>query len=195
MNKPTVIPLGSNTSIPADRVSVVDDVSKRSPSARIQSQLADSGVPQLQKIANLMDSAFRIPGTNLSLGLDAILGLVPGLGDTVTTIISIYIMQEAQRIGVPRVTMARMAMNTGVDYIVGAIPFVGDAFDVVWKANIKNVELLRRHIEAHPAEAKKQQKSDWLFLAGLSAALIVMLVGSITIAWTIVSLLVTALRG
>src|SRR5690242_15601848 len=94
-------------------------------------------------LARLMDSFFVIPGTQIRFGLDAIIGLIPGLGDTLTSFVSIYILKVASRCGVPRVTLVRMAMNIAIDYVSGIVPFVGDAFDVYWKANLKNVELLK----------------------------------------------------
>ncbi len=76
----------------------------------------------LQALANLMDSAFEIPGLGVSFGLDAILGLVPGLGDAVTSLISMYIVGAARRMGVPRVTLARMTLNIVIDWLLGSVP-------------------------------------------------------------------------
>ncbi len=111
--------------------------------------------PELELLAHWMDSAFHIPGIGLRFGLDAIIGLIPGLGDTLTSLASLYILNAGRRYGVPRVTMLRMAANIAVDYLVGMIPLAGDAFDVVWKANQKNVALLRRHVLATPAEERR----------------------------------------
>lgn len=103
-------------------------------------------VEHLQQIAELLDGVFRIPGTNIEFGLDAIIGMIPGIGDIVSGAISMWLIQEAKRLGAPRWLIARMIWNVAVDVSVGIIPFVGDAFDVAWKANRKNMELLKRHV-------------------------------------------------
>jgi len=139
-------------------------------------------ISDLERLAKWMDSLFEIPGVGLRFGLDSILGLIPGLGDTAASALSLYILHAASRRGVSRLTMTRMALNVALDTVVGSIPVLGDVFDLYWKANQKNVELLKRHALASPSEEKKLRTGDWLFLAGLAAMLIVLLVGSITIA-------------
>jgi hypothetical protein len=139
----------------------------------------------VELLARLMDSFFSIPGTRIRFGLDAIIGLIPGLGDTLTSFVSIYILKVASRCGVPRVTLVRMALNIAIDYVVGIVPVMGDAFDIYWKANLKNVELLQRHMLATPAAERRARSGDWLFVAGLAAGLIALLVGCITIAYWI----------
>lgn len=104
---------------------------------------------RLDTLARVMDSAFTIPGTGIVMGFDALLGLVPVIGDAISSAISGYIIWEARRLGAPRLLIVRMATNTAIDTVVGAIPIVGDAFDVAYKSNRKNVALLRRHIERH----------------------------------------------
>jgi hypothetical protein len=141
--------------------------------------------PELDRLARWMDSVFEIPGLRIRFGWDALLGLLPGLGDTLTTLVSLYILGAARRYGVPRATMVRMAANIALDYLFGSLPLVGDVFDVYWKANQRNVALLRRHVEATPAERRRAQSGDWLFVAGLVVLLIALLVGCITIAWWI----------
>lgn len=94
-----------------------------------------------------MDSAVAIPGTNVRLGLDALVGLVPVVGDLVTTAISSYILYEARRLGASKFTLARMAANIAIDGVVGAIPIAGDVFDVAFRANRRNMALLRDHLE------------------------------------------------
>jgi hypothetical protein len=148
----------------------------------------------LELLARWMDSAFRIPGLGWRFGWDVILGLFPGAGDFATSLVSIYIFAAASRYGVSRFTVARMALNIVIDLIVGAIPFVGDAFDVYWKSNQRNVELLRRHVGAGPAEAKKLTTSDRLFVAGLAMVILAVLIGSIVVAYWIASSIWTALN-
>lgn len=136
---------------------------------------------ELQLLADWLDSIFQIPGTRIRFGLDAILGLLPGFGDTLSSLISLYILHASHRYGVPRITMARMGMNTAIDWIVGSIPFAGDVFDVYWKANQRNVALLKRHLRHTPAERQKASRGDTLFVFGMIAMLVAVLVGSITL--------------
>lgn len=107
----------------------------------------EQSVARLTLIANIMDSAVRIPGTNITMGLDALLGLVPVVGDAISGFISSYLIWEAKQLGVPKLLLVRMAGNVAIDTVVGSIPFAGDLFDVAYKSNIKNVALLKRHLE------------------------------------------------
>jgi Domain of unknown function (DUF4112) len=100
-------------------------------------------VARLDALATLLDTAFLLPGTNIRFGLDALIGLVPVIGDAVTTLISLYIVREARALGVSRFVIARMLANVAIDGMVGAVPFVGDMFDVAWRANRRNIALLR----------------------------------------------------
>lgn len=103
-------------------------------------------IDRLERIATLMDSAIGIPGTRLRIGLDSIVGLVPGIGDTLALAPSAYIIGSAWQMGVPKRRLARMAANTGIDLVIGSIPLLGDIFDVGYKANLKNVAILRDHV-------------------------------------------------
>jgi hypothetical protein len=141
----------------------------------------------VELLARWMDNVFEIPGTKIRFGLDAIIGLVPGIGDALTALVSMYILKVAARRGVPRVVLLRMSSNLAIDYVVGSLPVVGDIFDVYWKANIKNVDLLRRHALAEPSAARHGSAGDWLFVGGLIAALIALLVGCGTIAYFVVA--------
>jgi hypothetical protein len=102
-------------------------------------------IRNLNALARLMDARFRIPGTNIRFGLDAIIGLVPGIGDLITLAISGYIVSSAAKLGASNYVMARMVLNTGIDALIGAIPLIGDIFDVGFKANQKNIRLLQQH--------------------------------------------------
>jgi hypothetical protein len=95
-----------------------------------------------------MDESIRVPGTKFRFGLDPLLGLVPVGGDTVSLALSLYIVAEAWRAGVPKLTLARMLTNVAFDALFGAVPVVGDAIDAVWKANERNRRLLQRSLEA-----------------------------------------------
>ena len=92
----------------------------------------------VERLSYWMDAWFEVPGTGWRVGLDPLVGLIPGIGDLVTTVVSLYIISLAGRLGLPRITVARMALNVLVDMLLGAVPFVGDIFDVWWKANLRN---------------------------------------------------------
>ena len=116
----------------------------------------------LRRWARVLDSHFRVPGTNIRFGWDPILGLVPGLGDFVAPLFAAVILAHAWRLRVPKIVMARMLINAGIDAIVGVVPLLGNVFDVFWKANRANVALLERHAgQRGPART-----ADWLFVAG-----------------------------
>ena len=110
--------------------------------------LPEASLVRLEALAKLMDGAFVIPGTNTPIGLDGIIGLIPGIGDAISGLISGYLIWEARKLGVSRWTLARMAGNTLLDTTIGAIPLAGDVFDVMFRANMKNMSLLRRHLES-----------------------------------------------
>lgn len=109
----------------------------------------EASVARIEAIARLMDDMFLIPGTNVRVGLDAIIGIVPVVGDLISQAISSYLIWEARQLGVSRFTMGRMIANTAIDTVVGLVPFAGDAFDVAFRANKKNVALLKAHLAKH----------------------------------------------
>jgi hypothetical protein len=100
-------------------------------------------VARLDALATLLDTAFILPGTNVRFGLDALIGLVPGIGDAITTAMSLYIVHEARQLGAPSHVIFRMLANIAIDGFVGAVPLLGDAFDVIWRSNRRNMRLLR----------------------------------------------------
>ena len=102
---------------------------------------------RIDALSRLLDTAFMIPGTNIRFGIDALIGLVPGIGDAITTIMALYIVSEARALGAPRLLIARMLANVALDGFVGAVPLVGDAFDVAFRANRRNMALLRGHLD------------------------------------------------
>ena len=105
-------------------------------------------IARLDALANLLDTAFVVPGTNIRFGIDAMIGLIPGIGDAITTVMSLYIVREARELGAPRHLIARMLVNVALDGVVGAVPLLGDAFDVMWRANRRNMALLQNHLAA-----------------------------------------------
>ena len=157
--------------------------------ARVKERERAEVEQSLEQLSRWMDGVFRVPGTGWRFGLDAIVGLVPGVGDTLTTLVSFYVLAAGVRYRVPKVTLLRMAANVGVDYLLGAVPFLGDLFDFAWKSNQMNVELLRQRASVSPEEARAGRASDWLFVGFLMLVLLALLVGSITIAWYILRFL------
>src|SRR3954469_4454007 len=104
-------------------------------------------IARIEALAALLDTAFLIPGTGIRFGLDALIGLLPGIGDAITTAMALYIVSEARALGAPRLLVARMIANVAIDGMVGAVPLVGDAFDVAFRANRRNIALLREHLD------------------------------------------------
>jgi Domain of unknown function (DUF4112) len=102
---------------------------------------------RLDRLARLMDAAIAIPGTRISLGADAVVGLVPGIGDLLAKIASAYILYEAHQMGIPKHKLLRMGGNVLVDLVFGAVPLAGDVFDVFWRANLRNMKIVRDHVE------------------------------------------------
>jgi uncharacterized protein DUF4112 len=137
----------------------------------------------LQRLSWLMDDLIKVPGLGWRFGLDALVGLIPGLGDTATSLVSFYVLASAVRYGVPKVTLLRMGMNIGIDYVVGSFPLVGDLFDAWWKSNQRNVALLSERATVSAAEAREGKISDWLFVG-----LIILLLAGLAVGAAAVSL-------
>jgi len=100
-------------------------------------------IARVEALATLLDTAILVPGTNVRFGIDALIGLVPGIGDTITTLLSLYIVKEARALGAPRHLILRMLGNVALDSVVGVVPLAGDVFDVMWRANRRNMNMLR----------------------------------------------------
>ena len=155
---------------------------------------AEAELEHLERLANWLDTAFRVPGLGLRFGLDAILDLLPGIGDVLGTLASMYIFQAARRFGVPRITLVRMAINIFIDYLGGLVPFLGAVFDAYWKANIWNVALIKRHLNATPLAARKARRGDGLFVAGTVIVLLLSMAATFALViWTI-SLVIHLIR-
>lgn len=103
-------------------------------------------IARLDALADLLDTAFLIPGTNIRFGLDALIGLVPGIGDAISSALSLWIVHEAHQLGARPHVIVRMLGNVALDGVVGAVPLLGDAFDVAWRANRRNLRILREHL-------------------------------------------------
>jgi hypothetical protein len=107
---------------------------------------AQARLARLRRLAWLIDGAFRLPGTRFRFGLNSVIGLLPVGGDAVLGAMSLYIIYEAARLGVPRAQLARMAANVGLEVVGGSVPILGDLFDMALKANLRNLAIIERHI-------------------------------------------------
>ena len=119
----------------------------------------------LRTLQRLLDEAFRVPGTRIRFGWDAIVGLIPWAGDVLTALLGVAILVSAHRMRVPGIVQVRMLLNLAIDLLIGLVPFAGDIADVFWKANTKNMTLLERHA-ASPMPATA---GDWWFVTGVTA--------------------------
>ena len=104
-------------------------------------------IRRMEMMAKLLDNAFVIPGTNQRFGIDAIIGLIPGLGDIATTLLSSYVIWEARKLGVSRIAIGRMLSNLAIHATVGAIPIVGDVFDAFFRVNQRNMRIVRAQLQ------------------------------------------------
>lgn len=123
------------------------DTPRQTSSASRAQPLEPAELRRIKAIAYWLDERFRIPGTNIRIGLDGLAGFVPGIGDAATSVIALYLVAEAYRLGMPRRVIARMLSNVGLDFVLGSIPLLGDVFDVAFKANRRNVRLLLDQLE------------------------------------------------
>jgi len=149
----------------------------------------------LERLGWLMDDLFRVPVLGWRFGLDALIGLVPGLGDTTTTLVSFYILAAAVRYRVPKITMLRMGLNIAIDYLFGSLPFVGDVADAWFKSNQKNLDLLRKRATVSAEQAREARMSDWLFVGGIIVGLTALAFASAAISFYLLLRLGELLAG
>jgi hypothetical protein len=135
-------------------------------------------VARLRRLGEWLDNAVRIPGTRFGIGLDGLIGLIPGIGDAVGAALAGYIVIQAARLGASRATLVRMLLNVGVDTVIGAIPAVGDLFDFGWKANARNLALLHAHLE-RPAAVRASSRR---VIVAVGAGVILFLVAVVALA-------------
>ncbi len=143
---------------------------------------------RMRQLSRILDGAFVIPGTTQRMGIDPILGLIPGGGDTVSAALSSYIIIEAALMGLPRSSLMRMVMNLALDTVVGSVPILGDVFDVFSKANLRNMQIVENHAKSPNASARVDKSFIILLIVGL--IILIALVGFI-MSWLLI-LLATA---
>lgn len=141
---------------------------------------------RLRHLAWLLDSSIPVPGTHYTIGIDALIGLFPVVGDLIGVLISSYIVSQAIRLGVPRIVLTRMALNVGVDGLIGIVPFAGDVFDAAWKANQRNVRLLDAWLD-EPRKTERASRRFGITLVLALAALLVLLAATtfLLVRWAI----------
>ena len=149
----------------------------------------------LERLSWLMDDLFRVPVLGWRFGLDALIGLIPGLGDTTTSLVSFYILVAAVRYRVPKITLLRMGLNIAIDYVVGSLPVVGDLADAWWKSNHMNVELLRKRATVAGEEEQSARLSDWIFVGGIIVGLTALASASAIVSFYLLTKLLTGLTG
>lgn len=137
---------------------------------------AQPALRHLGRVARLLDSAIRIPGTRFRIGIDGLLGLIPGVGDMAGLALSAYIVFAAARAGASTSTLMRMVVNMGIEAIVGMVPVLGDIFDIAWKANERNVALLRADFLSRTLDEPSPSRGGWL-IVGVATLVIGLLAG------------------
>lgn len=142
-------------------------------------------IPQVHRLwfakflADLLDQRFTIPGTSIRIGLDPIVSLIPGIGDLLANLTGSLILLIAAQLGVPKIALARMGINVGINTILGAVPIFGDIISIWYRSNVRNVELLERYLARR---SKRVELSDWLFVIGLIVGLLVLMGALVVVA-------------
>jgi len=157
-----------------------------SPRSRRGARLFDD--ENLDLLSHVLDDWFRIPGTSIRFGIDGIVGLIPGVGDILGGVASCIIVLAAWFRGVPNITVARMVSNVAIEVAIGTIPFVGDIFDIAWKANRRNYKLLEGSLRAAP----RNTRSDWLFFAMLGLFMLALTMVPVFLMAKLISIMVLA---
>ncbi len=156
-----------------EELQLIDSESKKGLDRKDRKQIEIE--ESLETLSKYLDGLFHIPGVGWKFGLDSLLGLIPNVGDISTALVSFYILVAGVRYGVPKITLLRMAFNIGLDYVVGVIPFFGDAFDFFWRSNKQNMDLIRERGEGRG----EGTASDWIFVIVMIVVLLGLLFGSI----------------
>jgi hypothetical protein len=161
----------------------------RSMTKEVAEATADPRRTAVERLAWWLDSAIAVPGTRFRIGFDALIGLIPGLGDLVGTLLSSYIIAIAASQGLPRSALARMAINVGIEAIVGVVPIVGDVFDAAWKANQRNVRLMQQFRSAPSAARRQSRAVVAAWMTGVLAFIVVLGIGVFAVGrWVVAAL-------
>jgi hypothetical protein len=145
--------------------------------------------PLFKWLALIMDNVIRVPGTQFRFGLDPLLGLIPGIGDTSSALVSAFALIQAVRVGVPKILLARMALNILVNEIVGIVPVIGDAFSFWFKSNARNYEIIKNH----RLGTDSPRRSDWIFVIGILVLLVAIVCAGLLITLFILGALARSL--
>jgi hypothetical protein len=159
------------------------------PGQKSAAEKSDDAVARL--IAHVMDNLFRIPGSGWRFGLDPLLGLLPYYGDAIANLISAVVLSQAARFGLPRIVIARMALNVLVNALVGSIPVFGDAFSFWFKSNARNYDLLQRY----SGKRRNAAREDWVFVITLTIIIVAVILGVLLLATYILAKLIGALSN
>jgi Domain of unknown function (DUF4112) len=141
--------------------------------------------PLFKWLAYIMDEVVRVPGTKFRFGLDPLLGLIPGIGDTSSALVSAFALIQAVRLGVPKVLLMRMALNVLVNEVIGVVPVIGDAFSFWFKSNARNYEI----IKTHRLGSSAPRRSDWIFVIGILAVLVIIVCVGIALSFVVLAAL------
>src|SRR3954467_11897053 len=147
--------------------------------------------PIFKWIAFVMDDVLRVPGTRFRFGLDPLIGLIPGIGDTTSALVSGFALIQAVRLGVPKILVARMALNVLVNEVIGIVPVVGDAFSFWFKSNARNYDIIKNHrLGANPP-----RRSDWIFVIGILVVVFLIVCAGIAVSFLFLGALARFLAG
>jgi hypothetical protein len=166
---------------PNSQAAFLEPVPPQSARSRIIKPTKVQIARELEVVARFMDNQFAIPVLEWRFGMNAIIDLIPGIGDIATTLVALYVLISAVRYRVPKITLLRMGVNIAIYFLVGLIPWVGDLFDVWWKPNIRNLKLLSSRATVSAEDARKGRKSDWIFVGVIVATLLTLLFGSLVV--------------
>lgn len=147
--------------------------------------------PLFRWLALIMDNLLQLPGTKFRVGLDPLIGLFPGIGDTASAIVSALALIHATRCGLPKIVLARMSLNILINELVGIIPGIGDAFSFWFKSNARNYQLLQRYM----AEPQQTRRSDWIFVVGVLLVLFLIVCAGLAVSFFVLEQIVQLLSG
>jgi hypothetical protein len=148
--------------------------------------------PIFKWIALIMDEVIRVPGTKFRFGLDPLLGLIPGIGDASSAVVSGFALLQAVRLGVPKILLARMAVNILVNEVIGVVPVIGDAFSFWFKSNARNYEIIKQHVATPGAVTRR---SDWIFVIGVLVLLVVIVCVGVLFSLFVLGAIASLLTG